>query len=393
MRVAFNATSLLSPLTGIGRYSLHIAEGLISTAGIDVEFFYGANWSTRVRTAPLPGAGSLLPWLRGHLPFSYELRRLVQSNRFSAGTAGKNIDLYHEPNFLPLPFDGPTITTVHDLSWIRYPEAHPIERVRAMNRYFPAGLERSSLVLTDSSFVKNELVDVFGVKEERICVIPLGVDSLFSPRSSEDTQDTLTRWNLKHGRYFLAVGTMEPRKNLGSALDAHERLPASIRQQCPLVLSGMKGWNSSTLEERIRKMGKDRTLLNVGYIARADLAVLVSGANALVFPSIYEGFGLPLLEAMACGVPAISSNAASMPEVLGNAGVLLDPQDIEGMTLAMHRFATNSSERDEFAKKALDRSHSFSWSMCTRSTIEAYRRVVAHDQYIDHVESDKAKSP
>ncbi len=185
---------------------------------------------------------------------------------------------------------------------------------------------------------------------------------------------------------------MEPRKNLEFALDAHARLPHSLRRQYPLVLSGMRGWNSSRLEERIRDMDKDPALLNVGYIARTDLANLIAGATALVFPSIYEGFGLPLVEAMACGVPAISSNAASMPEVLGDSGILLNPHDVDGMTQAMLRFATSPSERSKFGEKALERSRSFSWSACIRRTIEAYQWVHTRNQGTNQGESDKLRS-
>lgn len=376
MRVALNATSLLSPLTGIGQYTRQLAEGLIRSPGIEVEFFYGATWSATVRPAPLPGAGNILPWLRSHIPFSYALRRIVQSTQFCQRAKQARFDLYHEPNILPLPFDGPTVITVHDLSWIRHPEAHPLERVRAMNTYFQPGLERANLVLTDSMFVKNELMDLFHIKSDMICPIPLGVEALFQPRSMQETYGTLSQWGLTHGRYFLAVGTMEPRKNLQTALDAYGRLPADIRQSFPLVLSGMKGWNSSRLEARIRDMAAGGQLLNIGYLPRLDLANVVAGATALVFPSIYEGFGLPLLEAMACGVPVISSNAASMPEVVGGAGILLNPHDIDGMTLAMNQLANSPSDRVALGSRALEQSKHFSWSTCLNQTIDAYRRVL-----------------
>ena len=196
MRVAFNATGLLSPLTGIGQYSRQLALGLAAHDALDAEFFYGAYWSIEVRAAPLPSAASALPWIRRNVPFSYELRRLVQKHRFAAHAKPGRFDLYHEPNILPLPFGGPTVITVHDLSWIRYPHTHPVERVRAMGKYFEPGLQRASLILTDSEFVKRELMEVFGVKPERIQSVPLGVEALFRPQSATETLSVLSRHSL-----------------------------------------------------------------------------------------------------------------------------------------------------------------------------------------------------
>ncbi len=132
------------------------------------------------------------------VPYSYELSRLIQQHRFAQYTQKQAFDLYHAPNVLPLPFDGPTVITVHDLSWIRYPQAHPPERVRAMNKYFQPGLERASLILTDSEFVKRELMEVFGVKPERIRPVLLGVEALFQPRSADQTRGVLDAHGLVH---------------------------------------------------------------------------------------------------------------------------------------------------------------------------------------------------
>lgn len=376
MRVAFNATSLLSPLTGIGQYTRHLAGGLLDHPDIEADFFYGAAWSRRVRPEPLPGAGRLLPWLRSHIPFSYALRRMVQSDRFTRHATPGRFDLYHEPNILPLPFDGPTVITVHDLSWIRHPEAHPPERVRAMNKYFPAGLARANRVLTDSAFVKQELVDLLGLRPEKVSVIPLGVEPLFHPLSAAQTRGVLQRLDLVHGHYFLAVGTLEPRKNLRVALDAYSCLPDDIRHRFPLVLAGMKGWHSAEMEKRMGVLARAGELRLPGYLRRADLATLIAGATTLVFPSFYEGFGLPLLEAMACGVPVISSNAASMPEIVGETGLLLNPQDVEGMTQAMIRLASVPSDRQRLGDLALTRSQEFTWSACIAGTVAAYRQVL-----------------
>lgn len=376
IRIAFNATSLLSPLTGIGQYSLQLALGLASRSDINADFFYGAVWSQHVRGAPLPGPAGLVPWLRKHVPYSYELRRLIQQHRFAQHAQKQAFNLYHEPNILPLPFDGPTVITVHDLSWIRYPQAHPPERVRAMDKYFQPGLERASLILTDSEFVKRELMEVFGVKPERICPVLLGVEALFCPRSADQTRGVLDAHRLVHGQYLLAVGTLEPRKNLAVALRAFMQLAPALRQRYPLVLVGMKGWHTSALEQQLAPLVAAGEIRQLGYLPREDLAKIIAGATTLIYPSVYEGFGLPPLEAMACGVPVIVSNVSSLPEVVGDTGLMIDPQDVDGLASAIETLVNSPGLRQELSEKALQRSATFTWSRCVDQTVEAYRAVL-----------------
>lgn len=377
MRVAFNATALLSPLAGVGQYTLQIASALAADPRVDAEFFYGAAWSRKVGGAPLPGAGRLLPWARKYLPYSYEIRGAVQAARFRRHAARGGFDLYHEPNFLPLPFDGPTVLTVHDLSWIRYPEVHPPERVRALDRYFEPGLRRADLVITDSEFVKREIVAHFGLDSKRVRAIALGVDPIFTPREPDATRAPLERLGLRHGGYFLSVGTLEPRKNLRRVFDAYAGLPGSVRSEFPLVLAGMAGWHGKETQARIADLVAAGEIRSLGYLPRADLAAVTAGARALVYPSLYEGFGLPPLEAMACGVPVIASNQSSVPEVVGDAGVLVDPADTAQIQAAIERMATDANWHAELAARGLARSGAFSWPRCADQTLQAYQDVLA----------------
>ena len=376
MRLAFNATSLLSPLTGIGQYSRHLAMGLADRQDIDPEFFYGAFWSKEVRCEPHPVAANLLPWVRNHVPFAYTLRRSVQNHQFAKRTQQQRFNIYHEPGTLLLPFDGPTVLTVHDLAWIRYPQTHPPRRVQAMNKYFEPGLSRASLILTDSEFIKRELTDMFGVPPERIRSVPLGVEPMFRPCSAEETQSLLNRYNLMHGQYLLTVGTLEPRKNLQTVLHAYMLLPQKIRKRFPLVLAGIKGWHMSALEQQIAPLVAAGEIRQLGYLPREELATVIAGALALIYPSIYEGFGLPPLEAMACGVPVIASGVSSLPEVVGDAGLLIDPHDTEAVAQAMQRLITDPGIRLHLSQKALARSARFSWGKCVEQTIDVYRQVL-----------------
>jgi glycosyltransferase involved in cell wall biosynthesis len=376
MRIALNTTSLLSPLTGIGQYSRHLAQGLASTHGIEPDFFYGAFWQKSVRAEPVPASQSILPWIRRHVPGSYAIRRLIQTQRFSAHAKHGRFDLYHEPNILPMPFDGPTVVTVHDLSWIKYPHTHPAERVRAMNKYFEAGLRQASLLLTDSEFIKQEIIETFGVDANLIKAIPLGVEPLFRPYTESETLPVLIRHSLQHGRYILAVGTLEPRKNLELALRAYAQLPPNLRMHYPLVLVGMAGWLTSTLDSSIQPLLDSGEVRRLGYLARADLARIMAGAAMLVYPSLYEGFGLPPLESMACGVPTIVSNISSLPEVVGDAGLLIDPLDVESLRLAIEKLINDPELRSLLSAAGRERSLDFTWENCVAATVQAYRHAL-----------------
>ena len=376
MQVAFNATALLSPLTGIGQYAHHLAKGLQDIDGVRPNFFYGSRWSQEVRTKPFPKVETIKNWVRWFLPNSYGVARTLQQRQFSKGVQRSRHDIYHEPNFLAYQFDGPSIITVHDLSWIRYPEMHPVKRVRAMDKYFQPGLDRASLILTDSEFVKRELMDVCGVKPERIRPILLGVEALFHPRSADDTRTILLDHGLVHGQYLLAVGTLEPRKNLALALRAFMQLDPALRRRFPLVLVGMKGWHTSALEQQIAPLVAAGEIRLLGYLPREHLAKIIAGATTLMYPSIYEGFGLPPLEAMACGVPVITSNVSSIPEVVGDTGLMVDPQDVDGLAEAIKTLLTAPDVRENMAKKALARSAQFTWASCVNQTVDAYREVL-----------------
>jgi glycosyltransferase involved in cell wall biosynthesis len=379
LRLAFNTTALLSPLTGVGQYCFNLAKGLLTKPDLTVDFFYGAFWDSQLRSTPLPHLATALPWLRRHVPYSYELRRWLQNYRFAqyAGrqTPRQEFNIYHEPNFLPLKFTGPTVITVHDLSWIRYPDTHPAERVKAMNRYFEPSLMKADAIITCSAFVKQELVDVFGVSEDLISVTPLGVEDMFVPQTPPQTRSILDKYKLAHGHYFLAVGTLEPRKNLVLTLRAYQQLPSKIRNSYPLVLIGMQGWGTSALEHEIEPLVRSGEVLKLGYLPRTELATLMAGASALLYPSIYEGFGLPPLEAMACGLPVICSNSSSLPEVVSDAGILIDSHSENQVSAALLRLIEDDSWREDISRRAIQRARELTWQKCVDRTLDVYRSV------------------
>lgn len=375
MRIALNATPLLSPLTGIGHYTHQLIIGLQDKPEISLDLFYATKWSTEVKNKPIPAINFIKSLIKRCIPRSHSTARYLQQYAFSHGPSLKQTNLYHEPNFLPFRYKGPTIITAHDLSWIRFPETHPIERVRAMNRFFEPGLNRSNLIITPSLFTKNELIDVFGIPKEKIRPIYLGVEPSFCPQTAQETEASLTKHNLVHGQYILSVGTLEPRKNLEKTLNAYMQLPQVMRKHYPLIIVGMKGWKTSPLEQKIEPLIRSGEIRLLGYLTREDLVSITAGALTLVYPSIYEGFGLPPLEAMSCGVPVISSNISSLPEVIGDGGILINPQDTDELKEAMETLISSPDIRTIYAKKALEKSQTFSWKRCVEETLSVYKEI------------------
>jgi glycosyltransferase involved in cell wall biosynthesis len=198
---------------------------------------------------------------------------------------------------------------------------------------------------------------------------------LFRPLNQEESAPVLQQHGLSYQKYILAVGTLEPRKNLSSVLLAYMQLPANIRRHYPLVLVGMSGWHTSALEKQMAPLVAAGEIRQLGYLEREDLAVVIAGALTLVYPSIYEGFGLPPLEAMTCAVPVIASNVSSLPEVVGDSGLLVNPHDIDDIAKAMETMITAPDIRAASAQRALTRSAQFSWDSCVDQTMGIYRQV------------------
>jgi alpha-1,3-rhamnosyl/mannosyltransferase len=376
IRLAFNGSALLSPLTGVGQYSNSLAQGLLATGELDIEFFYAAIWSREIRTKPIKEIGALKDFIKKFVPQPYRISRALQGWRFGMGTRRFRPQLYHEPNFLPFKFDGPTVITAHDLSWIRFPETHPDERVVVMNDLFPKALERADHVLTDASFVRQEIIEEFGIAPERITSVPLGSRAIFHPRSAEQCPQVLQERGLNYRGFVLCVGTLEPRKNLELVIRAYSALPERFRRRRPLVMVGMRGWLTSKVESLMQPMVASGEIRPLGFTSDEDLAVLYAAALTLVYPSLYEGFGLPPLEAMASGTPVIVSDRSTLPEVVGTAGVQIAADDEPGLREALLRFDEDSSFWQQCAEASLEQASKFSWERCARETLAIYRKVV-----------------
>jgi alpha-1,3-rhamnosyl/mannosyltransferase len=375
-----NATPLLLPNTGIRQYTLSLLTHLAFNEEIETQFFYLTHWSSRLEIADGDFGGSrfwkLKNLIRDYIPYSLEAQHRAREVMFRRGVKDKANSVYHEPNFLPFKTVLPTVITLHDLSVLRFPETHPAARVRFMLARLSRAASEAAIVITDSEFVRQEVIKEFEVSPERVVAIHLAAGENFSPRSVEQIEPVLAHYGLHNKRYLLAVGTLEPRKNLITAIRAYSALHESIRREFNLVLVGLRGWRNEELDSLIAPLLAAGEIRVLGFVSEHDLPILYCGAIGFIYPSLYEGFGLPPLEAMACGTPVITSNRASLPEVVGHAGIQVEALDTIGLRDAMQCLIEDSQERARLSAMGLEQSTRFSWAKTAEETAAVYRRVV-----------------
>jgi alpha-1,3-rhamnosyl/mannosyltransferase len=255
---------------------------------------------------------------------------------------------------------------------MHYPEHHPRDRVRFFERHFRARLDEVDHVITISDFVRRELIEQLAVEPRRVTAVPLAADSVFFPRSRAEVAAYLAGRRLPR-EYLLYVGTLEPRKNLSLLM----RALALSKTDLPLICAGAAGWLNRDFEKTTRRLGLTNRVLCLGHVEDSSLALLYSGATAFVYPSLYEGFGLPVLEAMACGCPVICSDRASLPEVAGEAAVLVSPCDERGLAESLDSVIQDTFRRKELSRLGLARASRFSWQETAQQTIKVFRQVMA----------------
>ena len=364
MRSTLLVDALAPQPGGIGRYTRELCKGLQGRDDVDVRFVAHGRLiedpTALLRSTRLPRLSRLRRWID---------RRAVR------GLLGST--LVHGPNyFLPDGVDGGVIT-VHDLSVFRFPETHPAERVRQFEKLFRSSLDRSSQIITDTETVRAEVIAAFGVPDDRVTAIPLGVDARFRPHSAEESRETLASLGLEPGGYGLCVSTLEPRKKIAELLHAWEHLSAGLRDRFPLVLAGGSGWRNEGLRELVDRGTGQGWLKHLGFVDEAEIPALYAGARLFIYPSVYEGFGLPPLEAMASGVPVIVSNLSCLPEVCGPAATYIDPFDLEGFSNAIEEALGDEARREKQVETGLERAASFTWARCVEGTVGVYRAALA----------------
>ena len=246
-----------------------------------------------------------------------------------------------------------------------------------MRKEIALTLKRADMLITDSEYTRQEIASYFSWPLEKIRAVSLACSSDFRPRTADELIPTLWKHGLSPGSYSLFVGTIEPRKNLDVLLDAYALLPQSIRQQWPLVLIGYRGWRNEQLHARIETAVTEGWVRHLGFVDSNELPLFYAGARIFVFPSLYEGFGLPVLEAMASGIPVVCSNSSTLPEVAGDAAAMCEPQDVGTLSRLIATGLEDEIWRSEAKSKGLLQASSFSWQRCAEETAAVYREVIS----------------
>lgn len=384
MDVVLSVQSIKYPLTGIGRYTYELARHLPHLPDVqNLRFFDGENFVDRLPDASSLSADDAVRAFHGGpvhrlKRFMARSRLVVDAYRFlkarteKSPFAGLENHVYHGTNFYVPRFPGASVVTIHDLSVFTMQHFHPRERVTYLGREVEASLKRVDRIITDSDYIKAEIISYFGFPEERISVAKLACGEEFKPRTAEDVAEVLAHYGLTYGAYAFYAGTIEPRKNLSNLIEAYGRLPSSVREKRPLVLAGFKGWNNADILNRIEQGKREGWIKYLGYVPNDHLPHLLSGAALFTFPSWYEGFGLPVLEAMASGVPVMTSPLSCLPEVGGSAVLYAQPDRIDEMTQACERALFDEAWRNKARADGLARAATFSWQRCAEDTAHAY---------------------
>lgn len=377
--IGFDVTAALTQGGGIGRYTRELIQALVTEAP---DFSYKLFSARPPAILPVPDSLPVMPhvthrpapiderwlyrlWYRAHLPLPVQ-------------TFTGRIDLYHSPDFVLPPVGGaiPTILTVHDLSFIHFPETFPLQLVNYLNRVVPWSVGRAGHILADSYSTRRDLQALWGVPSERITVLYSGVNERFRPVTDESLLTAVRARYRLDKPYVLAVGTVQPRKNYELLVRAFQ--PVAEQYPHSLVIVGGKGWLDEGLSVEIERCGLQDRVILTGFVDDADLPAIYSAADLLAFPSLYEGFGLPILEAMACGTPVISSDISSLPEVaMDGSAVLLPPSDEAAWTQAMLDLLGDEGARDRLIAMGITRSAQFSWHSSARQLASLYGSLLS----------------
>lgn len=377
MQIIFGTDPIKFPLTGIGRYTYELSRCLQDSLEVsNILFLHGYHLSCQI---PSP---------RETASISQVLRRRVQKNNFAlalyqliapwlkARIIRKYPDaIYHSPNFYLPPNINRCLATFHDLSVFTWPECHPVERVRFMQKELLLTLKRANILITNSEFTRLELAKYFNISVNKVYVAKLASSADFYPRSAEALRPFLAPLGLRANHYCLFTGSIEPRKNIGVLLDAYARLPLVLRRTIPLVISGFEGWSTEGLYKRFESAKSAGWLHYLGYAKARVLPYIVAGARSFLFASLYEGFGLPVLEAMASGIPVVCSNSASLPELAGNCALMCAAQDVDSLTEMIQKSIEDKTWRNQAKINGINQAKQFSWQRCAQETLSAYRQI------------------
>jgi glycosyltransferase involved in cell wall biosynthesis len=351
MRFGLDGIPLQRKKTGVGHYTSELARSLAAIAP-EHEF-------ELLSPPSVNGLGRRTWWSIG-LP--------LYCRRTS-------VALFHGTNFqLPYWSPCPTVLTIHDLSLLLYPQTHEKRLVVRAKLKLPRTARRANAIITPSEAVKREVCEYLNVNAEKVFAIPEAARRAFYPILASESRPICERLGIQE-EFILFVGTVEPRKNLLTLVRAFEQLLRTTSLRLQLVIAGEKGWMSNDLMAHLNASGIRDRVLFTGHLTDDDLRALYSACRIFAYPSLYEGFGLPLLEAMSCGAPVVTSNLPAIVETVGDVARLVPPTDIDELAGAL---AMNAREREHRSRAGIDHAKNFSWDRTAAATLQIYERVLSH---------------
>lgn len=368
MNIGVDASRGVNESAGIGRYTKNVVKEMLSLSGDDsfkllftfvrgrkekwgtVGEIVGKSKNASVSVLPIPGATKEWAWETYLSPVDLLMR-------------GSKV--FFAPSFFEVPLKSrlPVVVTVNDLSHALFSDQRGHEVSKRLTLRERRAVEKAVRVIAISEATKKGLTDVYGLSPEKIVVTPLAHEQIFR------------FLNRRRRDFLLFVGTLSPRKNLEHLLRAYSRLPTALRARYPLYLAGAPGWNLESFQHTVERLKLGNSLNLLGYVNDTELLRLYNEATMLIFPSLHEGFGIPILEAMACGCPVVTSNVSSMPEVGGEAAFYVDPQSVTSMTRAIRKILTDAALRQRLSRKGMIQAAKFSWSKTAQKTLEVLHDV------------------
>ena len=326
----------------------------------------GVNWlSWKARLIDLPGMG-MVRQARQKL-ITHRINRLAHDRL-----------VYYEPNMIARPLAMPTVVTINDLSWHHKPGWHPAERLAWIERDLRNTLNRAAGITALSQFTKDAAVAGLGVAADRVTVVPLAPAEAFHPCTAAAAAAALARFGLQDRAYVLSISTIEPRKNFDRLFAAHQSLPPALRRRAPLVIAGGKGWGAGINADATAAAMRRGELRMLGHVADGDLVTLCARAGVFAYMSLYEGFGLPVIEAMAAGCAVVASNTTSIPEVAGDAALLVNPMDEAAITAGLLAVLEDEALAERLRAAGLARAAMFSWDRTVAGLLSCWRAALDH---------------
>lgn len=376
MRIGIDFTAAIQQRAGIGRYTRELVRALAGLDDVNQYVLFQAHlgaqvtagtWPAnfRIRSIPVTDHWLSIFWQRLRIPLPVE-------------TFTGCIDIFHSPDFvLPPVWRAHTVLTIHDLSFLTTPETFEPGLQAYLTQAVPRAVARAGHILADSKSTRDDLVAYLGVAPDRITVAYPGVDPDFRPLDDRSIKAVCDRYRLTRP-FILSVSTLQPRKNYPALIEAYARLKSMGGQatELSLVVVGSKGWLYQEIFETVERLGVSDQVRFLGFVRDEDLPALYNAAEVFALPSLYEGFGLPVLEALACGTPVVTSNVSSLPEVAGDAALLVSPHDVEALSQALYRTLTDRELRVTLRRRGLIQARRFTWQQTASIVAGVYRQLL-----------------